>query len=168
MMLNYFCFDEMMYSSILRGITPKLIFGCYKEFDRLYVPFPKVLADQSLVWKVSQQPRRQTGILDITLEIWLYCSIEPYSQHGTELFICNVHPYARNHSSCLFVSPGHSSQNLQDHCPCHYSCVLKGMNTFGMFFLLSQTQKTPNSRYVQWDTLGKKQTEWGRVSRCVL
>lgn len=72
-MPNYYCYDEIMCFSILRDFTAKVILGCWEDFDRLYVFPSKVLEDQSMVGKVSQQPGRQSGVLDLTLEIWLDC-----------------------------------------------------------------------------------------------
>ena len=56
--------------SILRGFIPKLNLGCCKESDRLHVPPPKILADQSLMGKMSQQPQRQSGMLALTLGLF--------------------------------------------------------------------------------------------------
>lgn len=152
--------------SISRCCIPKLILDRYKEFDRLHVPPPKVLADQSLMEKGSQQPRSQPEMLAFTLEIWLDCRIESLSQHWTELFICNVHLYALNHASCLCVSPGYSSANLQEHCSCWCSCVLKEWITLGCSFSWARPRKSLIRE--SNGAVGKKQTRPWKVSRRVL
>lgn len=136
-----------MYFSILRSFIPKLILGCCEEFDRLHVPPPKILADQSLMGKVSQQPRRQSGMLALSLEIWLDYWIESLSQHWTELFIYNDHLCASNHSfvSSLCLSRSLLCKSLRLLSLLLFLCS-KGTDTSGMFFLLTQTQIIPHKK----------------------